>query len=112
GNETNAAPAPSSINAVTMSNRFIRQWLAFQSAPFSPLLSLLAPVDLFYPACPRFRAVHSRKNRRAALRAARHEGHSDYWAVPLAAISAWAIRLAISAFTASRLKLAPRCIGG
>src|SRR2546423_8123656 len=35
-----------------------------------------------------------------------------YWPVPLLAASAWAIFLAISAFTASRLKLAPRCIGG
>ena len=32
--------------------------------------------------------------------------------VPLAAASAWAIFFASSAFTASRLKLAPFCIGG
>jgi hypothetical protein len=35
-----------------------------------------------------------------------------YWPVPLLAASAWAILFAISALTASRLKLAPRCIGG
>jgi hypothetical protein len=35
-----------------------------------------------------------------------------YWTGPLLAASASAIFLAISAFTASRLKLAPFCIGG
>jgi hypothetical protein len=37
---------------------------------------------------------------------------SVYWALPLLAASAWAILAAISAFRASRLKLAPRCMGG
>src|SRR6266481_3742236 len=46
------------------------------------------------------------------LRAARHEGRLYYWPVPLAAASACCIFFAISALTASRLKLAPRCIGG
>src|ERR1017187_5253942 len=50
--------------------------------------------------------------RRAALEAARREGHTSYSPVPLLAASACAIFFAISAFTASRLKLAPRCIGG
>src|SRR5580658_8513244 len=39
-------------------------------------------------------------------------GRVDYWPGPLLAASAWAILFAISAFTASRLKLAPFCIGG
>ena len=47
-----------------------------------------------------------------SVRAARREHYFCYWPVPLAAASAWAIFFAISAFTASRLKLAPRCIGG
>src|ERR1700722_14713523 len=42
----------------------------------------------------------------------RRKGHASYWPVPLLAASASAIFFAISAFTASRLKLAPRCIGG
>src|SRR5882757_8648731 len=46
------------------------------------------------------------------LRAARREGHFCYWPVPLAAACACSIFFAISAFTASRLKLAPFCIGG
>src|SRR5207237_7930782 len=46
------------------------------------------------------------------LRAARREDHFYYWPAPLDAASAWAIFFAISAFTASRLKLAPFCIGG
>src|ERR1700730_4319812 len=46
------------------------------------------------------------------LRATRREGHFGYWLAPLLAASASAIFFAISAFTASRLKLAPRCIGG
>ena len=37
---------------------------------------------------------------------------SCYWLGPLDAASASAIRFDISAFTASRLKLAPRCMGG
>ena len=40
------------------------------------------------------------------------ENHSGYLLGPLVAASASAIRFAISALTASRLKLAPRCIGG
>src|SRR5213080_4852182 len=66
----------------------------------------------------RSRAFHDRKARLIhrfggrPMRAARREGHFCYWPVPLAAFSAWAIFAAISAFTASRLKLAPRCIGG
>src|SRR5205823_12002591 len=46
------------------------------------------------------------------LRAARREGRFCYWLVPLLAASASCILFAISAFTASRLKLAPFCIGG
>ena len=61
------------------------------------------------------RAFHDRKadcvKRRAAL-AARREGRFCYWPVPLLAASACSIFFAISAFTASRLKLAPLCIGG
>src|SRR5258707_10004696 len=44
--------------------------------------------------------------------AARREGHFCYWLGPLLAASASCIFFAISAFTASRLKLAPVCIGG
>ncbi len=40
------------------------------------------------------------------------DGRFRYCPEPLLAASAWAILLAISAFTASRLKLAPRCMGG
>ncbi len=43
---------------------------------------------------------------------ARREGHFCYWLGPLLAASACSIFFAISAFTASRLKLAPLCIGG
>jgi hypothetical protein len=38
--------------------------------------------------------------------------HFYYWPGPLLAASASAILFDISALTASRLKLAPRCIGG
>jgi hypothetical protein len=38
--------------------------------------------------------------------------HRIYWPLPWLAASACCILFAISAFTASRLKLAPRCIGG
>jgi hypothetical protein len=57
-------------------------------------------------------ATIARKTSGRPLRAARREGHSGYWPVPFAAASAWAILAAISALMASRLKLAPRCIGG
>src|SRR5580698_3373145 len=46
------------------------------------------------------------------MQTARRDGHCVYWLGPLAADSACAILFAISAFTASRLKLAPFCIGG
>ena len=46
------------------------------------------------------------------MRAARREGRFCYWPVPLAAACACSIFFAISALTASRLKLAPFCIGG
>src|SRR5258706_11900918 len=42
----------------------------------------------------------------------RREVHFYYWPVPLLAASACAIFFAISAFTASKLKLAPFCMGG
>src|SRR6267378_5970552 len=63
------------------------------------------------------RAFHDRKDELSRkggrlLRGARHQGHFCYWPVPLAAACACSIFFAISAFTASRLKLAPRCIGG
>ncbi len=40
------------------------------------------------------------------------KGHCGYWLGPLLAASASCILFAISALMASRLKLAPRCIGG
>src|SRR5438094_9867193 len=52
------------------------------------------------------------KKRAALVRAARREGHLCYWPGPLLAASASCIFFPISAFTASRLKLAPSCIGG
>src|SRR4029077_8096372 len=51
--------------------------------------------------------------RRTALWAARRNHHaSSYLPVPVGAASACCIFFPSSAFTASRLKLAPRCIGG
>src|SRR5258707_4902400 len=44
--------------------------------------------------------------------APRREGRFCYWLGPLLAASACCIFFAISALTASRLKLAPLCIGG
>src|SRR5262245_58797156 len=83
------------------------------------------PLDLLdirpFPRAPRScwqgaSAVHdlslSIESIEQRFRAARCEGHHGYSPVPLLPASAWAIRFAISAFTASRLKLAPRCIGG
>src|ERR1700731_1899942 len=46
------------------------------------------------------------------LRAARRKSYFSYWLGPLLAASACCIFFAISAFTASKLKLAPVCIGG
>src|SRR6266480_7020751 len=46
------------------------------------------------------------------VRSARRDGCFCYWPVPLLAASACCIFFAISALTASRLKLAPLCIGG
>src|SRR5439155_24722357 len=78
----------------------------------------------FHGSCSRIwlgrmhRTFHDRrdqvidKKRAALVRAARREGHLCYWPVPLAAACACSIFFAISALTASRLKLAPRCIGG
>jgi hypothetical protein len=60
-------------------------------------------------------APAGREQKKAALpvgSAADSKQKIRYWLGPLLAASAWAIRFAISAFTASRLKLAPRCIGG
>src|SRR5271166_5888322 len=45
-------------------------------------------------------------------RPARYEDHFCYWLGPLLAVSASCIFFAISALRASRLKLAPRCMGG
>ena len=50
--------------------------------------------------------------RATIMQAARAGFESDQLLGPLAAASASAILFAISALTASRLKLAPRCIGG
>src|SRR5665213_2301701 len=48
-----------------------------------------------------------------ATQVARRRGHLYYyWPGPLLAASACSILFAISALSASRLKLAPRCIGG
>src|SRR5260370_41033920 len=52
------------------------------------------------------------KNGGAAWAPPRRKDHSGYWTGPLLAASACFILVAISAFTASRLKLAPFCIGG
>ena len=57
-----------------------------------------------------FRRRHALRS--TSERAAGREDHSGYWLGPLAAASASFILFPISAFTASRLKLAPRCIGG
>ena len=57
--------------------------------------------------------LHWRKaGSRRSLRAAHLKGRSRYSLGPLDAASASAILFPISALTASRLKLAPRCIGG
>src|SRR5882757_9555344 len=63
-------------------------------------------------ACFTIEEIGNRTKGGRPSRAARREGYFGYCPVPLAAASACFIFAAISAFTASRLKLAPRCIGG
>jgi hypothetical protein len=64
--------------------------------------------DVFRPA----RAWPGRAVPEQFRSGAHHYGDVYYWPGPLLAFSASAILFAISAFIASRLKLAPRCIGG
>jgi len=108
GRSRTASPAPRSRSIAPSWPRWVRPSPGSPSAAMRPPGAASCRSE---PGSPGRRG-ESRTRRAAALASRRREGHSGYWPAPLLAASASAIFFAISALTASRLKLAPRCIGG
>src|ERR1700730_7497108 len=128
-------PVPFSINTRTNATicKATKKKIVGGSNAKNSSLSLADSLDIelncdesrqFHDSCFRIwlgrmrRALHDRRDQLidkkagGLLRAARREVHFCYWLGPLLAASACCIFFAISALTASRLKLAPLCIGG
>src|SRR5260370_34228606 len=128
-------PVPFSINTRTNATicRATKKKIVGGSNAKNSSLSLVDSLDMelncdescrFHGSCSRIWlgriacAFHDRRDQLIDKKAggpcepARREGPFCYWLGPLLAASACSLFFPISAFTASRLKLAARCIGG